>query len=160
LQIELIAAFIFFLERSRARISSSVRSGSSAIRSSSHCSCRLSGERQWPVPGFSSTLPVLVQRSTQRIAVEAPILSRRAASRALSPSITIEITRALRSFEYPLAIVPPARCRRSNPNLICTPAGIPCYCCDSRQAENALADFSGGAQGFERGQGHSPRLVR
>src|SRR5262249_15149175 len=90
------------------------------------------------VPGFSSTLPVLVQRSTQRIAVEAPILSRRAASRALSPSITIEITRALRSFEYPLAIVPPRRCRRSNPNLICTPEGIPCCLCDSRQAENAL----------------------
>src|SRR5262249_50765799 len=81
---------------------------------------------------------VLVQRSTQRIAVEAPILSRRAASRALSPSITIEITRARRSFEYPLAIVPLRRCRRSNSNLICAPEGIPCYRCDSRQAENAL----------------------
>src|SRR5262249_22219183 len=55
------------------------------------------------------------------------------------PSITIEITRALRSFEYPLAIVPPRRCRRSNLNLICSPKGIPCYCSDSRQAENALA---------------------
>src|SRR5262249_43497197 len=75
----------------------------------------------------------------QRIAVEAPRSSRRAASRALSPSITIEITRALRSFEYPLAIVPPrCRCSRSNLNLICTSDGIPCCCSDSRQAESAL----------------------
>jgi hypothetical protein len=53
------------------------------------------------VPGFASTLPVFVQRSIQRIAVEAPILSNRAASRALSPSWTIATTCALRSFEYP-----------------------------------------------------------
>ena len=52
-------------------------------------------------------------------------MSKRAASRALSPSITIEIARALRLFEYPLAIVPPRRCRRSNSNLICRPEGTP-----------------------------------
>ena len=57
---------------SRKRMSSSVRSGSAAIRSSSHCSCLFSGERLWPVPGLASTLPVVVQRSIQRIAVEAP----------------------------------------------------------------------------------------
>jgi hypothetical protein len=39
------ATFIFFSERSRARISTSVRSGSSATSSSNHCSCFLSGER-------------------------------------------------------------------------------------------------------------------
>src|SRR5262249_60966871 len=41
-------------------------------------------------------------------------------------------------FTYPPPLVPPRRCRWSNSNLICTPEGIPCYCCDSRQAENAL----------------------
>src|SRR5262249_27253456 len=46
--------------------------------------------------------------------VEVPILSTRAASRALSPSWTIATARALRSFEYPLAIVPPRRCRRGH----------------------------------------------
>src|SRR5580704_2999279 len=46
-------------------------------------------------------------RSIRRIAVEAPTLSRRAPSRALSPSSTIETTRTRRSFEYPFAIAPP-----------------------------------------------------
>ena len=70
-------------------------------------------------------------------------MSKRAASRALSPSITIEIARALRLFEYPLAIVPPRRCRRSNSNLICRPEGTPCHRCDSRQDENALIAHPG-----------------
>jgi len=70
--------------------------------------CFSSGERLWPVPGLASTLPVVVQRSIQRIAVEAPTLSRRAASRALSPVSTIETARTLRSFEYPFAIARPA----------------------------------------------------
>ena len=54
-------------------MSSSVRSGSTGTRKSSHCSCLFSGERLWPVLGLASTSPVVVQRSTQRIAVEAPI---------------------------------------------------------------------------------------
>src|SRR5262249_61289610 len=60
------------------------------------------------VPGLASTLPVVVQRSIQRIAVEAPILRSRAASRALSPASTIANTRTLRSLEYPFAIAAPA----------------------------------------------------
>src|SRR5262245_8664254 len=56
------------------------------------------------MPGFAAMLPVLVQRSIQRIAVEAPTLSSLAASRALSPSWTIATKRSLRSFEYPRAI--------------------------------------------------------
>jgi hypothetical protein len=55
-----------------------------------------------PVPGFASTLPDIVQRSVQRIAVEAPILSTRATSRALSPSSAIETARTRRPLEYPL----------------------------------------------------------
>ena len=71
--------------------------------------------------------------------VEAPRLSRRAASRALSPASTIDTTRTLRSFEYPFAIARPRRCRRRNQNLICAAMGIPCGRSDSHQAETALA---------------------
>ena len=118
-------------------MSSSVRSGSAEIRSSNHCSCLFSGERLWPVPGLASTLPVVVQRSIHRIAVEAPTLRRRAASRALSPSSTIETTRSRRSFEYPLAILHPAVVVGA-PNLICGPRGTPYNPSDSDQAESAL----------------------
>jgi hypothetical protein len=59
-------------------------------------------------PGFASTAAVVLQRSIQRIAVEAPTLSRRAASRALSPHSTIETALTLRSIEYPFAIASPA----------------------------------------------------
>jgi hypothetical protein len=69
---------------------------------------------------------VLVQRSIQRIAVDAPMLSRRAASRALSPASTIETARALRSFEYPCAIACPQPLPSEQPNLICAPKEIPC----------------------------------
>ena len=65
------------------------------------------------------------QRSIQRIAVEAPRPSTRAASRLLSPSSTSTTARALRSFEYPFAIAPPRRCCQSNPNLICASLGTP-----------------------------------
>src|SRR5262247_4164320 len=98
-------ALCFFSERNRPRISFSVRSGSLATRSSSHCLCLSIGERLWPVPGLASTLPVVVQRSIQRIAVEAPILKSRAASRALSPASTIANTRTLRSLEYPFVAI-------------------------------------------------------
>ena len=54
--------------------------------------------------GSTATLPVDVKRWTERIAVDAPIFSRRAASRALSPSAKDAITRVRRSSEYPLAI--------------------------------------------------------
>jgi hypothetical protein len=53
--------FCFFSRARRTRISIRVKSGSAATRSSSHCSCFLSGERLWPVPGFSSTVPVFRQ---------------------------------------------------------------------------------------------------
>src|SRR5262249_11167099 len=92
--------FSFFSRARRARISFSVKSGSAALSSSSHCSCFFSRERSWPVRGMASTLPVVVQRLIQRIAVEAPRSSTRAASRALSPLSTIETTRTRRSFEY------------------------------------------------------------
>src|SRR6185312_4823721 len=87
--------------------------------------CASSGERLWPVPGNAATLPVVVQRSIQRIAVEAPRPSTRAASRLLSPSSTSATARALRSFEYPLAIARPRRCSQSNSNLICALLGTP-----------------------------------
>ena len=91
-------ALCFFSERSRVGISFSVRSGCLATRSSSHYLCLSSGERLWPVPGLASTLHVVVKRSIQRIAVEAPILRSHAASRALSPASTIANTRTLRSM--------------------------------------------------------------
>src|SRR5215475_14071653 len=132
-------ALCFLSERSRVRFSFSVRSGSLETRSSSHCLWLSSGERLWPVPGLASTLPVVVQRSIQRIAVEAPILRSRAASRALSPDSTIANTRTLGSLEYPFAIAGPRFCHREHTNLICEPKGIPCNSSDSRQAESALA---------------------
>src|SRR5262249_29123927 len=92
--------FSFFSRARRARISFSVKSGSAALSSTSHCSCFFSRQRSWPVRGMASTLPVVVQRLIQRIAVEAPRSSTRAASRALSPLSTIETTRTRRSFEY------------------------------------------------------------
>jgi len=54
-----------------------------------------------------STLPVVVQRSIQRIAVDAPMVRRRAASRALSLASTIANAGTLRSPEYRLAIATP-----------------------------------------------------
>src|ERR1700685_4234801 len=127
----------FYSQASRARISSSVRSGSAATRSSSHRLCVSSGERLWPVPGFAATLPVFVQRSNQRIAVETPISSRRAVSRLLSPASTIPTTRARRSFEYPFAIVPPPLSTQ-NPNLICARDPTPRRHYDSHQEGSAL----------------------
>src|SRR5215471_15566925 len=73
-------------------------------------SCALSGDRLWPVQGLSSTLPVVVHRLSQRTAVEAATLSRRATSRRLSPSSTNATARARKSFEYPLAMVFLRRC--------------------------------------------------
>src|SRR6202007_816512 len=108
-----------------ARIPPSARAGSAAPRSSSHWRCASSGERLWPVPGNAATLPVVVQRSIQRIAVEAPRPSPRAASRLLSPSSTSATARALRSFEYPFAIARPRHCCQSHPNLICALLGTP-----------------------------------
>src|SRR4029079_9963660 len=123
-------------------MSSSVRSGSAAIRLSSHCSCLFSGDRLWPVPGLASTLPVVVQRSIQRIAVEAPTLSKRAASRALSPSSTIETTRSRRSFEYPFAIATPAVVVGGTESDL-DARGNTYNPPDSNQAENALAPAQG-----------------
>src|SRR5262249_60389807 len=73
-------------------------------------SCALSGDRLWPVQGLSSTLPVVVHRLSQRTAVEAATLSRRATSRRLSPSSTNATARARKSFEYPLAMIFLRRC--------------------------------------------------
>jgi hypothetical protein len=56
-------------------------------------------ERQWPVPGFAATLPVVCQRSIQRIVVEAARSRRRATSRRLSPPSTKATARALKSVE-------------------------------------------------------------
>src|SRR5664279_6254374 len=141
-------------------MSSSVRSGSAAIRSSSHCSCLFSGERQWPVPGLASTLPVVVQRSIQRIAVEAPTLSRRAASRALSPASTIETTRSRRSFEYPFAIAYPRRCRRKTESDFHA-QGNPYNPSDSDQAGTALGCCWKGALLIKRGElDHGLPLLR
>ena len=110
---ELMATASFFSPRSRFRISSSVRSGCFATKSSSHRSYALSGERLCPVPGFAATLPVLVHRSSQRTVVEGARLSTRAASRRLSPSSTIETARSRKSFEYPFPIASLRRCRRN-----------------------------------------------
>ena len=84
-----------------------------------------SGDRLWPVPSNAATLPVVVQRSIQRIAVEAPRPSIRAASRLLSPSSISATARALRSVEYPFAIACSHRSCRRRQNLICEPVGIP-----------------------------------
>src|ERR1700730_13243515 len=97
-------------------------------------------------PGLASRLPGVVRRSSQRIAVEALTSSKRPASRALSPLSTIETARTRISFEYPLAIACPRRCRRRKQNLICAPEGIPCNCSDSHQAESALEDVAATAK--------------
>jgi hypothetical protein len=60
--------------------------------------------------GLGIDASVVVHRSIQRIAVEAPTLSRRAATRELSPDSAIETALTLRSFEYPFAIARPHRC--------------------------------------------------
>src|SRR5450432_1568116 len=103
--------------------------------------CASSGERLWPVPGFAATLPVLVHRSSQRIAVEAPISNRRAVSRLLSPASTIPTTRARRSFEYPFAIVPPPSLTKAHESDLRV-RGKPRVHYDSHQTGTALAHTS------------------
>jgi hypothetical protein len=61
------AGLCFLSERRRTRISSSVRSGSAATNSISHCLCSSNGERLCLVPGLASTFPVSLQRSIHRI---------------------------------------------------------------------------------------------
>jgi hypothetical protein len=56
----------------RRWISFSVRSGSRPTSSSSHSSCRLSGDRLCPLFDFAATLPVSRHRFAHRIAVEIP----------------------------------------------------------------------------------------
>src|SRR5215472_2479498 len=135
-------AFCFLSERRRTRISSSVRSGSAAINSISHCLCCSNGERLCPVPGLASTFPVFLQRFTHRIVVEAPRLRMRAASRALSPDSTSSTARTLRSLEYPFAIACPRMLPQETPNLICGSEGIPRDRSDSQQLETALVLLS------------------
>ncbi len=53
------------------------------------------------MPGFAATLPVLVQRSNQRIAVETPISSRRAVSRLAPATIDAEPESDLRVQRKP-----------------------------------------------------------
>ena len=123
---ELLPTFNCFLVIRRTQTSSSVRSGSAATRSSSHCLCGSSGERQCPVPGSVSTLPVVVQRSIQRIAVDAPRLSSRAASRALSPDATSQRLAPANPSNNPSPSRPPPLPTK-DPNLICAPEGIPLW---------------------------------
>ena len=115
-----MAVFSRFSDLSRARISSSVKSGSAATKIKQPLAMRL--ERRAAVARTGQCryiLPVVAQRSIQRIVVEALRPSTRAASRLLSPSSTSATARALRSFEYPFAIARPCHCCQSNSNLIC-----------------------------------------
>jgi hypothetical protein len=47
-----------------------------------------------------------------------------------------------------------------DPNLICTPVGIPCCCSDSRQAEKALDDRYAASRASPHRHTNGPRLHR
>jgi len=111
--------------RIAATISSSVRSGCSAISASKQSACFSSGEMLPPV-GLAATLPVSCQRCIHLTAELALTSKRSAASRRDAPVSTASSTRSRKSKEQGFGIDRPPKIESMPPDsLIQRPEGIP-----------------------------------
>ena len=96
--------------RIAATISSSVKSGCSAINASKTSACTSSGEMLPPL-GLGAMLPVSCRRCIHLIAELALTSNHSAASRRDTPDLTASTTRSRNSIEHGFGIDPPPKNR-------------------------------------------------